>query len=152
MGFSLIYTFVILQGSAGEWDDSGGSHEPPWPGRVSSPWPHVRFPHCLFQLHCDPCIISLAMTLRLTVAKTPKPLWIQACSVIRGGECWLKKKLTWDNQKGNELWITHLNVWQQMENLQSLLHTERRSWPSARKTFIKRNNNKAHHCELRLVG
>lgn len=51
------------------------------------------------------------MALRLTVAKTPKPLWIQVCSVIGGGKCWLMKKLTRENQKSHELWITHLNMW-----------------------------------------
>lgn len=44
------------------------------------------------------------MTLRLTIAKTPEPVWIQVCSAIVVGECWLEKKqLTVDKQKGNEL-------------------------------------------------
>lgn len=78
---------------------------------VSSLWLRVPFSPCLLQLHSYPSIISLTLTWRLTTAETSKPLWIQVCSVIRGGKCWLVKKLTWDNQESNELWITHLNMW-----------------------------------------
>lgn len=51
-----------------------------------------------------PIIMTPTMTLRLTIAKTPEPVWIQVCSAIVVGECWLEKKqLTVDKQKGNEL-------------------------------------------------
>lgn len=106
------YARVILQGvSAGEWSDSGGSHES-LPGLAVFPHHGSMYLSLTVYSSCTniPSIISLTLTSRLTIAATSKPLWIQVCSVIRGGKCWLVKKLTWDNQKSNELWITHLNM------------------------------------------
>lgn len=103
--------FIIPQGNAGGWADSEGSLEnlsglAGFRCRASMYFVLTIYSSCIY-------IPLLILLLWLWDWQLPRPpnLSIQVCS-FRGGERWLiKRKLTWDHKKGNEVWITHLNMW-----------------------------------------
>lgn len=122
--------FVIPQGNAGGWADSGGSLE------NLSGLAGFRCPASMYFVLTiySSCIYIplLILLLWLWDWQLPRPQTCQfkLCS-FRGGERWLiKKKLTWDHKKGNEVWITHLNMWHRWRNMQAWVHAGRQSWPN----------------------